>query len=74
MHHFKIINHCHSFVTIHSIVYTLMLGERLESMRHVLISQKKKQISKGIQITNGVNDCNSAIGTNDSDIQNFNRG
>lgn len=51
-----------------------MLGERLESMRHVLISQKEKQISKGIQIINGVNDYNSAIGTNDSEIQNFNRG
>lgn len=51
-----------------------MLGGRLESMRHVLISQKEKEISKGIQITNAMNDYNSAMGTNDSEIQTFNRG
>lgn len=61
-------------MTIHSLAYTLMLGGRLESMRHVLISQKEKEISKGIQITNAMNDYNSAMGTNDSEIQTFNRG
>lgn len=41
-------------------------------MRHVLISQKEKEILKGIQIINALKDYNFAMGTNDSELQNFN--